>query len=223
MDGSYTKKVLSCLVKSKMCKICNLWVSKELPAPVHVCVNNCKGSSKGMEAQTALELTIQAKCQHRFIVGFIVADDGSSMRAILKNSYKHLSAMMPGFVWTHTTPKEDGRLGAKLQDTGKLPLDVPQPKWLADPTHQTKGKGSSSISKVNCLYLKKYWEYMLKQNRGKIIEEMLQAAKAPMYHLLNKHGFCGAWCKCMTITLEQREKEQQYYCDVNKDAAFIGC
>eukprot|EP00957_Ditylum_brightwellii_P195599 14904002-Ditylum_brightwellii.AAC.1 len=45
---------------------------------------------------------------------------------------------MPGFIWTHATPKEDGKLRAKLQDTEKLPLDVPQPKWLADPTHQTK-------------------------------------------------------------------------------------
>ena len=88
-----------------------------------------------MEATMALELTIQAKHQRGFIVGFIVADDDSLMRATLKHSYEHLSAMMPVFVWPHATPKVDGRLGAKLQDTGKLPLDVPQPKWLADPTH----------------------------------------------------------------------------------------
>jgi hypothetical protein len=132
-----------------------------------------------MEATMALELIIQAKCQHGFIVGFIIADDDSSMRATLKHSYKHLSATMPGFVWPCATPKEVGKLGAKLRDTGKLPLDVPQPKWLADPTHQTKvvasrffsllkqGKGSSSISKADCLRLKKYWGYMLKQNREK--------------------------------------------------------
>ena len=83
----------------------------------------------------ALELTIQAKRQHGFIVGFIVTDDDSMMRATLKHSYKHLSATMPGFVWPRATPKEDGRLGAKLQVTGKLQLDVPQLKWLADPTH----------------------------------------------------------------------------------------
>ena len=138
MVGTYTRKVLSCLVKSKMCKICNLAENKKLPAPVHVCVKNYEGSSKGMEATMVLELTIQAKRQCRFIVGFIVADDDSLMRATLKHSYKHLSATKPGFVWPCATPKQDGRLGAKLQDTGKLPLDVPQPKWLADPTHQTK-------------------------------------------------------------------------------------
>eukprot|EP00957_Ditylum_brightwellii_P139247 10612859-Ditylum_brightwellii.AAC.1 len=65
----------------------------------------------------ALELTIQAKHQRGFIVGFIIADDDSLMRATLKHSYKHLSATMSGFVWHRATPKEDGRLGAKLQDT----------------------------------------------------------------------------------------------------------
>eukprot|EP00957_Ditylum_brightwellii_P177006 13483954-Ditylum_brightwellii.AAC.1 len=71
MVGAYTRKVLSHLVKSKMCKICNLWANKKLPAPAHVCVKNYEGRSKGMEATMALELTIKAKRQHGFIVGFI--------------------------------------------------------------------------------------------------------------------------------------------------------
>eukprot|EP00957_Ditylum_brightwellii_P113907 8683719-Ditylum_brightwellii.AAC.1 len=62
---------------------------------------------------------------------------------------------MPGFVWPCATPKEDGKLEAKLQGTGRLSLDVPQPKRLADLTHLIKvvasrffsilkqGKGSS--------------------------------------------------------------------------------
>jgi hypothetical protein len=50
MIGTYTKKVLSSLVKSKICKIYNLWESKELPAPVHLCLKKYKGSRKGVEA-----------------------------------------------------------------------------------------------------------------------------------------------------------------------------
>eukprot|EP00957_Ditylum_brightwellii_P114249 8710576-Ditylum_brightwellii.AAC.1 len=85
---------------------------------------------------------------------------------------------MPGFVWPCATPKEDCRLGAKLQDTGKLPLGVPQPKWLADPTDQTKvvalqfvsllkqGKGPSSISKANCLRLKNTGDVCLNRIEG---------------------------------------------------------
>jgi hypothetical protein len=63
-----------------------------------------------------------------FIVDFIVADDDSSTRGTLKHSYKNLPVTVPGVVWPHATSKEDGKLGPKQQDTGKLPLDVPQPK-----------------------------------------------------------------------------------------------
>eukprot|EP00957_Ditylum_brightwellii_P013275 1001289-Ditylum_brightwellii.AAC.1 len=54
-----------------------------------------KGSRKGIEATMLLEPTIHAKRQRRFIVGFIVTDDDSSMRATLKHSYKHLLVTMP--------------------------------------------------------------------------------------------------------------------------------
>eukprot|EP00957_Ditylum_brightwellii_P070308 5341398-Ditylum_brightwellii.AAC.1 len=78
-----------------------------------------------MEMQMPLELTVEAKRKCWFIVGFIIADDDSSVRALLCYSYEHLSAMMSGFVWPHATSKEDGKLGPKLRDTGRLPLDVP--------------------------------------------------------------------------------------------------
>eukprot|EP00957_Ditylum_brightwellii_P076081 5782969-Ditylum_brightwellii.AAC.1 len=49
---------------------------------------------------------------------------------------------------------------------------------------------------------------------------MLEAPKAPVEHLFNKHDFWGAWCKHKTLTLEQKEKQQQCYHDVNKAAAL---
>eukprot|EP00957_Ditylum_brightwellii_P147326 11218404-Ditylum_brightwellii.AAC.1 len=58
-----------------------------------------------------------SKKKHGFIVGFIVADDDSSTSTLLCHSYEHLSTLMPGFVWPHVTPKEDGKLGPKLRDT----------------------------------------------------------------------------------------------------------
>eukprot|EP00957_Ditylum_brightwellii_P203335 15334192-Ditylum_brightwellii.AAC.1 len=78
-----------------MYKIYNLWESKELPVSVHVCVRNYKGNSKDIEAQMALDLIIQAKYQHGFIVGFIIADDDSLMKPPLKHSYKHMTATIP--------------------------------------------------------------------------------------------------------------------------------
>ena len=61
---------------------------------------------------------------------------------------------------------------------------------------------------------------MPKQNRGKKIEEMLEAAKAPVGHLFNKHDCCGAWYKHKMLTLEHKQKQQQYYHDVEKDTAL---
>eukprot|EP00957_Ditylum_brightwellii_P070309 5341398-Ditylum_brightwellii.AAC.2 len=47
-----------------------------------------------------------------------------------------------------------------------------------------KGKKASDILMADCLHLKKYWGYMQKQNQGKTIGEMTEAAKAPADHLL---------------------------------------
>eukprot|EP00957_Ditylum_brightwellii_P210446 15364984-Ditylum_brightwellii.AAC.2 len=159
---------------------------------------------------TAISLRISCKnCHHGCSV------DAEKSKCGEENKEKNAELRI---VWAHATTKEDGRLGAKLQDTSMLPLDVPQSKWFADPTHQTKvvtlrffsllkqGKGSSSISKATCLHLKKYWRYMLKQNRGKTIEEMLEAAKAPVDHVFDKHDFCCAWCNQRALALEEKEK-----------------
>eukprot|EP00957_Ditylum_brightwellii_P054958 4165154-Ditylum_brightwellii.AAC.1 len=59
------------------------------------------------------------------------------MKALLRHSYEERQANEENFLWPRALSK-DGRLGAKLHDTGKLPIAIPKPKWLADPTHRTK-------------------------------------------------------------------------------------
>eukprot|EP00957_Ditylum_brightwellii_P012485 944098-Ditylum_brightwellii.AAC.1 len=79
-------------------------MGKEIYLFLHM--NVCKitrGAAK-VEAQMVLELTVEAKRKCGFIVGFIVADDNSSMRVLLRHSYEHLSAMMSGFVWPSAAP-----------------------------------------------------------------------------------------------------------------------
>eukprot|EP00957_Ditylum_brightwellii_P187570 14283580-Ditylum_brightwellii.AAC.1 len=56
----------------------------------------------------------------------------------MRHSYEELQKTNPCYVWPCAPPKKDGTLGPKLCDTGKLPLHLPMPKFLADPTHQTK-------------------------------------------------------------------------------------
>eukprot|EP00957_Ditylum_brightwellii_P133801 10201903-Ditylum_brightwellii.AAC.1 len=64
------------------------------------------GSSKGMEADMLLEMTIEAYRKKRFIVGCVVANDDSLMRAALRHSYKEQQQTTPVFVWPREPPEE---------------------------------------------------------------------------------------------------------------------
>eukprot|EP00957_Ditylum_brightwellii_P016339 1228251-Ditylum_brightwellii.AAC.1 len=70
-----------------------------------------------MEAFAVLELVKKAYFDRGFIVGFIIADDDSSMKALLYHSYEERQANEENFLWPQV-PSKDGRLGAKLRDTG---------------------------------------------------------------------------------------------------------
>ena len=93
----------------------------------------------------------------------IVADDDSSMKALVRHSYAKKEMrkdLFPAFVWPRTKENQ------KKKDTGQLDLEIPQPGWLADPTHRTKvvakqffellhkGKNHSNITKADCLWVK---------------------------------------------------------------------
>eukprot|EP00957_Ditylum_brightwellii_P016098 1212241-Ditylum_brightwellii.AAC.1 len=138
MVGARRRNILACLVCSKVCATCEGAKQLNKEPAAHKCVKSYEGSSKGMEAYTALELVEHAKCHRGFIVGCIVANNDSSMKALLRHSYTELVANSPNYKWPRIYPKKPDTLGVKLRDAGKLPLDIPEPSWLADPTHRTK-------------------------------------------------------------------------------------
>eukprot|EP00957_Ditylum_brightwellii_P080482 6121840-Ditylum_brightwellii.AAC.1 len=76
-----------------------------------------------MEAHTALKLTKEAKRCRGFIVGCIVADDNSSMKALVKHSYAECQVSNPSYKWPRLCPKHPSTLGSKLHDTRKLSLE----------------------------------------------------------------------------------------------------
>eukprot|EP00957_Ditylum_brightwellii_P125567 9571198-Ditylum_brightwellii.AAC.1 len=67
----------------------------------------------------------------------MVADDDSSMKALVRHSYegKKEKHLFPLWLWPHTSE------GQKKTSTCMLPLHIPEPKWFADPTHRTKVVG----------------------------------------------------------------------------------
>ena len=82
------------------------------------------------------------------------------------------------------------------------------PYFLADPYHRVKvvdkyifsivkdGKAQRcGCTKSDALRLKKDWGYMIKNNRNKILEELIQESKVPLEHIFNNNDKCSAeWC-----------------------------
>ena len=114
----------------------------EEPMEHKECVRNYRtGSSKAMEATAALKLILSLH-SHAISVEFLVSDDDSTMRAHLR----HIG-----------------------MDKGKLPLDVPAPTFLCDPSHRIKvmvkdifglalmSKTKSECEKIDALRIKKYY------------------------------------------------------------------
>ena len=100
---------------------------------------------------------------------------------------------------------------------GKLPADIPEPSWLADPGHRTKvvtkpifllakkGKKKTKCTRVDALCFKKYFAYMLRTNRNKSLAVMCTAAEAVLEHLFKNHSLCDSkWCH-----IRQQELQNQ--------------
>ena len=185
--GSKTRKIVKGLVTSKKCKTCSLAEAKNESPRTHECPRNYEGSSKAMEADGALTLLkdLFRSTDKKVFLEYICADDDSSMRSLLR----------------HETP---------TSKKGRLPDDIPEPAWLADPTHRIKvaskaifvlaalPKKQSTCTLIDAIRFKRYYGYMLKVNRGKTLEEICEAANAVVEHLFDNHKYCDSkWCKAL--------------------------
>ena len=115
-----------------------------------------------MEASAILKMVEDAFLNRFFTIDVIVSDDDSTMRAVLKHPYICFRGQVL------KSPK------------GKLHTEIPEPSFLADPSHCVKVVVKHIFSIVNesrdlrcgctksdALQIKKYWGYMIKNNREK--------------------------------------------------------
>ena len=90
---------------------------------------------------------------------------------------------------------------------GKLPDCIPQPLFLADPSHRIKvmaapvfklvssSKDPDRVKNIDALRLKKYFSCYINQNRSISFQYFRDNAFAPAEHLFDNHEFCdAAWC-----------------------------
>ena len=188
--GGLSRKVVGMVVFSKLCSTCAQAEKVGGSPPTHECVKNFDGSSKSMEAEGIVQLVTEAFNTRNFIVHVIISDDDSTMRAHLKHPR----------LKKNNQPYADSR--------GRLPTEINEPSFLADPQHRVKvvakaifailllcKKDRCGCTKADALRIKTNWGYFLKQNRGEGLEKMIAMSQAPLEHMFDNHEHCDQqWC-----------------------------
>ena len=150
------------------------------------CPCNYSGSSGAMDSDGMLFLMkrVHTVMQGKILYEYIVSDDDNKMKKYL----------------THPATRPTG----KKNIGGRLPKEIPEPKWFADPTHRAKCvagaffdlvKSHKKMTKLDALRLKKYYSYYIKQNRHKTMKDLRENSMAPLFHLFDDHHLCDpSWC-----------------------------
>jgi hypothetical protein len=126
-DGSESLKAVTVEYLSRQCAKCK----QNKVHPFYVCSKNYEGSSKGMEAEGALQnVRLLLYNQKEVFIETFTMDDHSSTKSILRHSWKLMvdSGILGKLDWPRTAS------GAKGGD-GQLPLLHPIINSLADKNH----------------------------------------------------------------------------------------
>ena len=230
--GVKTRLPISLCVLSKFCHVCNGITPNDNEPIEHNCMSNFVGSSGAMEPEALVRMTHALMDDHMVRLGFIVADDDSSIRAQMKWSYADW------MVQTNSPepPKFWNKEGKRVYpgDKGKLRGGIPIPSWLNDPAHRKKTlsgelyklalaskEKSKGVNKVDCLKITKNFAYMTRQLSTMVQEKWLDAGKAVLEHHFDNHEYCGQWCKRKHMSAEQLKadgKQGKFYRSMEKDS-----
>lgn len=151
----------------------------------------------------------------------LVADDDSSVHAQMKwndpDWMTHNNLTRLPKIWSDIKQEFVTR-----PHGGKLRHPHPEPKFLADPQHQTKlfgeklfcmesktNENDNGLNKVDCFALKKNFGCVLKQIRTLPKTEWLLTGAAALEHHFEDHSCCGDWCKRRSVSAIQLEEERK--------------
>ena len=215
--GGINKKILNHRCLSKCCRICDkVEHTNELMTP-HECPKNHNGSSKSMETEAIFRMVKEGFYQQGYSISTIISDDDSTMKANLKHSFK--SKIEAGLMREEDWPRTKNNV--KKKDNGRLPLDIEEPKFLADFNHRVKTVGkrfyelasapqkTSQVDSSLARRMKLNWGTMMKQVRHmqweKEEEKIKQKIMAPVGHLFGNHEYCGNWCYVLKARKEKKK------------------
>lgn len=201
------------------------------PEPHPNCPKNFIGSSKAMEPWGAVALVTTLFRTSCAWAATIITDDDSTTRAALHHCF---ADKLEKGIWKSKQecwPKVNNKYS---NDTGKLPLDVPEPlHFLADPSHRKKVYGKSmykiaidttikGFSKNDAKNLKSNFGYAQAQYRGEEMHKFQERFTAAIDHTFNKHDLCDSkWCKFKNNQKKIDEFGAIKYKDVSYDCYAI--
>jgi hypothetical protein len=239
MVGALTRKPLALCVKSKLCNACRFYKKKypELDdddiMQTHECWKTHSGSSKSMEADACLQMTVDLFDKKNVIVKAVVIDDDSSTKARVRWSnadwmLNNNTTRAPRIMITKGDKKGKSQ---PRPNKGKLPRHIPEPCWLHDPNHRKRVLTGElhklmkagvakrfTISKMDIIRISKNYGYMVRAlNVSMTEDEMLKAGNAVLEHHFDNHDDCSnKWCRRKQETPEQRLASRRYYrCKTN--------
>ena len=128
-----------------------------------------------------------------------------------------------------TRGKNTGNL--QRPDKGKLPGNIPEPKFVADPNHRrkvftgellalatAKSSDKCTMTKMDCTRLQKNFGYMARTLKNRAESKFVDAGQAVIEHHFNNHQYCGEWCFRRRQTLQQQLESKRFYRCKTKDA-----
>jgi hypothetical protein len=205
---------------NKHCQICSA-KADESNVEEHDCLANFEGSSGSMESAALVQIAHTLMDVEHVILGTIISDDDSSMRAQMK--WSNADWMINNN--TSEPPQVLTKNGtAKIRpDRGQLRQEYPEPEWLNDPSHRGKKlagdlrgiekqalKVSKGINKVDCIKLQCNFNYMVKQLKDAPESEWVNRGIAVLEHHFENHVYCdGSWCARKSKSAKQLEAERR--------------
>jgi len=224
--GQLTRKPLAKQIYSRSCSVCRGFYRKHEvheQVPEHECVKNYDGSSGSMEPMAVLDMYISLYDQKSVVVGRIVTDDDSTIKAKLKYSNdtwmeKNNTTIKPKII------NSNGKQVVR-PDHGEIPARMPEPSFDADPNHRKKLVGKvlwglakkkvdekKTMTKCDAMRLQRCYLFMARQLKYKTTDDdMLKSAQAVLEHHFDNHAHCGDWCVRKDQTDEQKKEKKKFY------------
>jgi hypothetical protein len=221
--GGYTRKPISMIIKSKLCSYCKNWKQRKPgeAVPPHCCFMNYEGSSGAMEPLACLDMTIELYRNKHCKIGLICADDDASTRSMLR--WSNSDYMKNNNTTVYPTEEiSKGPNKGKLQkrkDRGRLPADVHEPMFVADPGHRkkvltgvlqkmldSKVDERATLSRMDATRIGKNFGYMIRSLPRLQECKYVDAAQAVLEHHFDNHQHCGPWCNRSRVAEADRSK-----------------